>query len=566
MGSGESPLTLAGERQARECVAQIVAWRPDRVLSSPSPRALAVAEPAADRLGGVVDVWSELAECDFGLAEGLTYAQMEARGLALRAYTGFEPPGSVLTGESERDVRERVSRAARRVVALGGRCAIVTHGGVMRILLEEWAGMAPQQAGEMALSNGATLEFASVGEGMTLVRGIAKRERDSLPGCHELPRARQSLKRDGGVSVDWNSLIREDLAGLSPYVPGLRVSQVRERSGRENVHKLSSNECPYGPVPRAIEAMNAVLPHLNRYSDGAISALRCKLSVRHGIPVEQIAVTNGSNELLRLVAQVVVRPGDEVVYPWPSFVVYPMLADIFGAVRVPVPLDTESRIDLDAILATITPRTRLVFLCNPNNPTGTIYSREAFSAFMDDLPDHVVLVIDEAYIEFVTDTAFPDGLQWFDGKRPVVVTRTFSKIYALAGLRIGYGFMPEPLVEALAKVREPFNVNTVAQIAAYYSLDDEQEVVRRRAENQEQKTYLYGCFDRLGLDYAPSQTNFVYFKTDRPVEVFEALLEEGVIVRDFGNQPALRVGIGTPEDTVATITAFESVAARLGAF
>lgn len=365
--------------------------------------------------------------------------------------------------------------------------------------------------------------------------------------------------------MDWNTLLREDLAGLAPYTPGLRVSQVRERSGREHVVKLSSNECPYGPVPAALDAINAVLPYLNRYSDGSALALRRKLSERHDVPVEQITVTNGSNELLRLVAQVVVRPGDEVVYPWPSFVVYPMVADIFGGVRVPVPLSDGFHVDLDAVLAAITPRTRLVFLCNPNNPTGTTYDADAFAAFMDRLPEHVLLVIDEAYIEFVTEAGFPDGLRWFDGQRPVVVTRTFSKIYALAGLRIGYGFMPPELVQAFDKIREPFNVNTVAQIAAYYSLDDEGEVARRRAENQEQKTYLYRCFDRLGLRYAPSQTNFVYFQTDRPVEVFEALLEEGVIVRDFGNQAALRVGIGTPEDTATTIAAFEAVAARLGA-
>lgn len=366
--------------------------------------------------------------------------------------------------------------------------------------------------------------------------------------------------------MDWNALLREDLADLAPYVPGLRASQVRERSGKQHVVKLSSNESPYGPFPAALAAMQAVLPYLNRYSDGGAMALRRKLSARSGVGVERISVTNGSNELLRLLAQVVLRPGDEVVYPWPSFVVYPMVTDIFGAKRVPVPCRDGFFVDLDAILAAITPRTRLVFLCNPNNPTGTVYDRDAFSAFMERLPEHVLLVIDEAYREFVTDPRFPDGLDFFDGQRPVVVARTFSKIYGLAGARVGYAFMPAELAVAIDKVREPFNVNMVAQIGAYHSLDDEAEVARRRAENQEQKTYLYRCFDRLGLRYVPSQTNFVYFKTDRPVEVFEALLEEGVIVRDFGNQAALRVGIGTPEETQATIAAFTAVAGRLGAF
>ncbi|MDZ4654653.1 MAG: histidinol-phosphate transaminase [Coriobacteriia bacterium] len=366
--------------------------------------------------------------------------------------------------------------------------------------------------------------------------------------------------------MSWDDIIRPDLEPLVPYAPGLRASQVRERSGRSVVLKLSSNEHPCGPVPAAIAAMKAVLPQMNRYPDGSASALRRKLADRHGVPVQQVAVTNGSNELLRLVAHVVVRPGDEIVYPWPSFVVYPMVASIFGATHVRVGLDDGGACDLDAILAAITERTRVVFLCNPNNPTGAIYGREAFARFMEHVPPHVVVVADEAYFEFVIADEYPNALDWFDGERPLVVTRTFSKIYSLAGLRIGYGFMPEPLVRAIDKVREPFNVNTVAQIAAYYSLDDEAEVQRRRAENQEQKVYLYSCFDRLGVSYVRSEANFVYFKTERPVEVFQALLEEGVIVRDFGSAPALRLGIGTPEDTMLTIAAFEAVAVRLGAF
>ncbi len=364
------------------------------------------------------------------------------------------------------------------------------------------------------------------------------------------------------MSLD--DIIRPDLAPLVPYAPGLRASQVRERSGKEVVLKLSSNEHPCGPVPIAMAAMREVLPRMNRYSDGGCTALRRKLSERLGVPAETIVVGNGSNEILRLLAQVVLRPGDEVVFGWPSFVVYPMVSAIFGAVGVKVPLAEGDKLDLDAMLAAITEKTRVVFLCNPNNPTGTIYGKEAFERFLSQVPPHVLTVIDEAYFEFVTDGDYPDGLAYFDGERPIVVARTFSKIYSLAGLRVGYAICPPKLAEAVHKVREPFNVNTVAQVAAYYSLDDEAEVRRRRKENQEQKVYLYSCFDRLGITYAPSETNFVYIHTSRPVEVFDALLEEGVIVRDFGNAPALRVGIGTPEDTQMTIAAFEVVAARLG--
>lgn len=363
-----------------------------------------------------------------------------------------------------------------------------------------------------------------------------------------------------------DDIIRPDLSPLVPYAPGLRASQVRERSGRDDVLKLSSNEHPAGPFPQALAAMQAVLPRLNRYPDGASRALTTKLASRLGVDPSNVLVGSGSNELLRLIGQVVLRPGDEVVFAWPSFVVYPLVATMFGATPVRVPLDADDRYDLNAILSAITDKTRLVFLCNPNNPTGTIYTREEFDEFLARVPEDVLVVLDEAYFEFVTAREYPDGMAYFDGHRLIAVCRTFSKIYSLAGARVGYAIVPVVLAEAVHKVREPFNVNTVGQVAAYYSLDDEAEVRRRRKENQEQKVYLYSCFDRLGIRYAPSETNFVYLHTTRPAEVFEALLEEGVIVRDFGASSALRMGIGTPEDTARTIDALESVVARLGSF
>lgn len=364
--------------------------------------------------------------------------------------------------------------------------------------------------------------------------------------------------------MDWEAAIRAELDPMVPYAPGLRASEVRERSGRSTVLKLSSNEHPCGPFPRAVEAMEAVLPRLNRYPDGSARALRRALCEHLDLADEHLVVGNGSNEIIRLIAQAVLRPGDQVVFAWPSFVVYPMVTQMFGATAVKVPLAPGEVHDLDAMASAITHRTRIVFLCNPNNPTGTIYGREEFEAFLERVPDDVLVVLDEAYFEFVTDERYPNGLEWFDGERPIVVLRTFSKIYSLAGLRIGYGALPAPLARAVDKVREPFNVNVVAQVAAHYSLGDEAEVERRKRENQEQKTYLYSAFDRLGISYVPSEANFVYVKTDRPVEVFEALLGEGVIVRDFGTAPALRVGVGTPQDTRMTIAAFEAVVERLG--
>ena len=364
--------------------------------------------------------------------------------------------------------------------------------------------------------------------------------------------------------MDYDALIRPELAPMRPYAPGLRASEVREQCGCDVVHKLSSNENPYGPVPGAIAGMTAVLSRLNVYPDGSARALKRRLCGRLGVADKNLVVGNGSNELLRLIAQAILGPGDECVFAWPSFVVYPMVCQLMGATEVRVPLGEGDVHDLAAMAEAITERTKLVFLCNPNNPTGSIYSREEFETFLERVPDHVLVIVDEAYFEYATSSEYPDGLVYFDGVRPLGVLRTFSKIYSLAGARIGYGVLPEPVVSAVNKIREPFNVSTIAQVGAYYSLDDEAEVQRRREENQEQKTYLYSCFDRLGVSYVPSETNFVYVHTEKPVEVFQALLSQGVIVRDFGTAPALRVGVGSPDDTKATIAAVEAVVAKLG--
>lgn len=360
--------------------------------------------------------------------------------------------------------------------------------------------------------------------------------------------------------MDWNELIRPEIDPMVPYAPGLRASEVRERLGGGEVHKLSSNENPYGPVPAAIAAMTAVLPHLNRYCDGSSRALRRRLSEHLGVSDEYIVIGNGSNELLRIIAQCVLRPGDECVFAAPSFVVYGIVTQLMGATAVKVPVDAQQRHDLDAMLEAVTERTRLLFLCNPNNPTGTYYGRDEFERFLEKVPPHVLVVVDEAYFEYAVAPDFPDALRYFDGKRPLVTLRTFSKIHSLAGARVGYGVMPVALAEAVAKVREPFNVNTVAQIGAYHSLDAVEEIARRRDECAGQRELLYCAFERLGVSYSPSQTNFIWIHTDRPQELFDALLAKGVIVRGFGAVPALRVGVGSPEDTVATIAAFEASA------
>ncbi|HSK48668.1 MAG TPA: histidinol-phosphate transaminase [Coriobacteriia bacterium] len=358
--------------------------------------------------------------------------------------------------------------------------------------------------------------------------------------------------------MDWDALIRDDVKPLTPYAPGLRASEVRERAGVDRICKLSSNENPYGPFPSAIAAMQAVLGRLNRYPDGSARALRRRIAQQLQVDERFVAVGNGSNELLRVIAEAVLEPGDETVFAWPSFVVYSMATQLMGATAVKVPLAEGDVHDLDAMLAAITAKTKIVFLCNPNNPTGSIYRRAEFERFMERVPTHVLVVLDEAYFEYVTDGEYPNGLDYFDGERPVIVLRTFSKMYSLAGLRCGYGVMPEAMVDAVNKVRDPFNVNTVAQVAAYYSIDDQAEVSRRRDENASERVRLYEAFDRLGISWVPSETNFVYIHAERAQELFERLLGCGVIVRYFGGD-ALRVGVGSPEENTAAIEAFNSV-------
>jgi len=297
-----------------------------------------------------------------------------------------------------------------------------------------------------------------------------------------------------------------------------------------------------------------VLPHLNRYPDGASRALRRRLSEHLGVEERFIAVGNGSNELLRILAEATMGPGDEAVFAWPSFVVYSMVTQLMGAEQVRVPLAAGDVTDLDAIAEAITERTKIVFLCNPNNPTGTIVRRAELERFLDEVPPHVLVVLDEAYFEYVTDPHYPSGLDYFDGDRSLEVLRTFSKIYSLAGVRCGYGVMPEPLVEAVNKTRDPFNVNMVAQIGAYYSLGDQAEVERRCAENEAQRTRLADTLGELGVTHAESHTNFVWTHSDRAAEIFDALLAQGVIVRYFGGD-AIRIGVGAPEENDAAIEA-----------
>ncbi|NTU88812.1 MAG: histidinol-phosphate transaminase [Actinobacteria bacterium] len=359
--------------------------------------------------------------------------------------------------------------------------------------------------------------------------------------------------------MNWDTFFRSNITPLIPYKAGLREDEVRDLVDADTLYKLSSNENPYPPFPHVIEAMTEVLMDLNSYCDGSAQSVKDALSERYHIPTEQITVGNGSNELLDLIGECCLNPGDEVVFGWPSFMVYQSLAQINGATPIAVPLTGDARFDLQAMLAAITPQTKLVIVCNPNNPTGTVVTAEEFASFIAALPEHVLLVIDEAYIEYVTPGDTFDSFSYYDGTRPIIILRTFSKIYSLAGIRCGYGFAPTPVIEAIDKVREPFNVNSVAQAAACACLQDGTEVIARRDENNANKELLYACFEALGIEYFRSSANFIWVVVDNPGEVFGKLLSYGIIVRDLGNGTALRIGVGTLAATEATIAAFNTI-------
>ena len=359
--------------------------------------------------------------------------------------------------------------------------------------------------------------------------------------------------------MECTDFIRSHVHPMQPYAPGLREEQVRAIAGTDELVKVSSNESPFPPFDSAQEAGARALSGLNRYPDGGSHELKEALSQRLGIAPQNLVIGNGSNELLILLAYATVGSGDQIVYGWPSFIVYPLMCQLTGAEAVEVPLDDGAGFDLDAILQAITPATQMVILCNPNNPTGTRYTREAFEAFMEQVPEDVLVVVDEAYFEFVVDECYPNALDWFDGQRALCVLRTFSKIYSMAGARCGYGIMPEPLIVALDKVRAPFNVNSVAQEMAIASLADEAELTKRILVNAEQRDRLQEALDRIGFRYVSSHTNFIWIMVDDAQKMFDALLKKGIIARSFGLGNALRIGVGSPDEVTCTIAALEEL-------
>jgi histidinol-phosphate aminotransferase len=336
------------------------------------------------------------------------------------------------------------------------------------------------------------------------------------------------------------------------YEPGKPVEEVQREHGHEHVVKLASNEGPFPPFPAALEAIDHASHQLNRYPDGGAYLLRTALAERYGVPFEDVAVGAGADGLIDCVSQATLDPGDEIVCGWPSFASYVIDALKLGAVPKTVPL-VDYRYDIEGILDAIGPRTKLVFLCNPNNPTGTMNTRAELDEYFESVPEQVLTVLDQAYFEYLDDPDYPDGIEEYAKTgHSVLVLRTFSKIYGLAGLRVGYGVGPPEVVTAIGKVRRAFDINHHAQAAALASLESADELERRRRVNAEGRAQLERILREHGFDPPPSVTNFLFFEVgedSRPL--FEQLLREGVIVRPahaFGAPGGIRVTVGTAEE------------------
>ena len=375
-------------------------------------------------------------------------------------------------------------------------------------------------------------------------------------------RARDMSALLSGEEEMGSRFIRETIERLTPYKPGTPIDQVKRELGLNEVIKLASNENPLGPSPLAVAAMQQALQEVRLYPDNDCVELMNALEAHLEVPQECIIVGRGSDEVIHLMGLAFVNPGEEVMMADPPFALHESTAIVMDAVPVKVPLKDYVH-DLAAMRKAITPRTKLVFIANPHNPTGTIVARRELELFMEGLPEGILVAFDEAYREYVDSPEFPDSLEYVRQGRNVVVLRTFSKIYALAGLRVGYGIAPPHIMRHLRQVRQPFNVSNVAQAAATASLADRNQVERSRRVNEEGKRYLEREFRRLGLRFAPSQANFVFVDLRRDsVAVYRRLLQEGVIVRtgDIFDLPThIRVTIGSREENEKFISALEKV-------
>jgi histidinol-phosphate aminotransferase len=370
--------------------------------------------------------------------------------------------------------------------------------------------------------------------------------------------------------ADFEHLVRASIKSLTPYQAGKPIEEVQRELGLAHVVKLASNEYPEGPFPEVLAALAAELPRLNRYPDSAGYELTHAVSEALGLPVRELFFGNGNNEILELLVHLLVEPGSQAVYAHPSFPIYGLICRSHFDCGVSVPCRPDYVHDLPAMAAAVTERTRLVFICNPNNPTGTYVTRSELVHFLERIPAQVVVALDEAYMEFAVADDFPDFFE-LRGRFPNLASlRTFSKAYSLAGLRLGYLIGDERLVNLLHRVRQPFNVNRLSQVAAVTAVRHKERVAERRRLNRTRLERLARAMELLGCTVLPSQANFLLAFSPRPVpELFQRLLREGVIVRPtepFGMPPgSFRVSVGSDEENARFLAALEKVLALEGA-
>lgn len=359
-----------------------------------------------------------------------------------------------------------------------------------------------------------------------------------------------------------NQLARANILDIKPYVPGKPIDEVAREFGlKDEIIKLASNENPLGPSPLAMKVLKRGIKTLNLYPDDNCYYLTHALAGKLKISEQELILGNGSTEVLDFITKAFINPGDEVVMAEYTFVMYKIITAIAGGKRKAIPLK-DSRHNLDAMADAITDRTKVIFIANPNNPTGTMNTAEEVKRFMARLPDNVIVVFDEAYREYIRQPNFPDTFEYFRAGRNVIILRTFSKIYGLAGLRLGYGIAKSDLISALRKVRLPFNINCCAQAAGLAALNDEAHIKRSIEVNEEGKDFLYHNFDKIGLPYVPTMANFIFTQptVDR-IRFSEELMKRGVIVRYLAEQDyqGVRITIGIKQQNQRLIKAIKEV-------
>ena len=364
------------------------------------------------------------------------------------------------------------------------------------------------------------------------------------------------------MSCDFLALANQGVQKLSPYQTGKPIDELKRELGLDDIIKLASNENPLGCSPLAVQAIQAEMNQIGRYPDGNGFNLKYAIQQKFGFELNRMTLGNGSNDILELVARAFIAQGQAAIYSQHAFAVYPLAVQAVGGVGIEVPAKNFGH-DLDAMAAAITANTKVVFIANPNNPTGTWFGRAEFEQFMAQVPDSVLVVLDEAYVEYVTDADFINGFDYVNQYPNLLVSRTFSKAYGLASLRVGYAIASPDVTNILNRVRQPFNVNSFALAAAVASLQDEAFVGQSRALNNAGMTQLEAGLTALGLAYIPSKANFIAFDTARPcVPVFNALLQQGVIVRpvaNYGMPTYLRVSIGLESENARFLVALQQV-------